>query len=495
MIEAWSTADVYAAEEALMAELGEGELMARAVDGLIEVTLARVEQRAARRVVALVGSGNNGADALFALAGLATAGLSCAAIHRADRVHPGAYAAAQAAGVVLLADDHEGGDEGGDESGAQLRAVVAEADIVLDGILGIGGRGGLPPWALRWVDAVPDSAHVIAVDTPSGQDPNGGPIRPEGVFADETVTFSVLKPVHLLPPTEAACGQVTVVDIGLHLTGPPAVRRLTRDDVADLWPVPGAGDDKYSRGVLGVIAGSENYSGAAVLTTTAAVEAGVGMVRFVGPPSVEALVRSAVPEAVHGVDRCRAWVIGPGLEPQAATSAQQLHAARAALESACPVAVDAGGLDLLERGRPRQAPTLLTPHAGECARLISRLGDDPISRDDVLADPAAAARRLADLTGAAVLLKGATTLVAEPGGPLHSQADGPPWLATAGSGDVLAGIVGALLAAGVEPGTAGALGALVHGVAADRRNPGGPVRAAGIAAALPGTVASLLARG
>ena len=148
------------------------------------------------------------------------------------------------------------------------------------------------------------------------------------------------------------------------------------------------------------------------------------------------------------------------------------------------------------RTGPRPAPTLLTPHAGELARLLTRL-DQPVERADVTAAPVRHARRLADLTGATVLLKGATTLVVEPGasGLVRSQADAPPWMATAGSGDVLAGLAGMLLASGLSPLDAGSVAALVHGLAGDAANPGGPVRALGVAHAIPAVVAGLLARG
>lgn len=510
MIEAFATKDVYAAEAALMDELAEGELMARAVEGLIEVIGARIEQVGARRVVALVGSGNNGADALFAAAGLALTGVNCAAVHLRGKVHAGALAAAQAAGVVLVAADENLtiGElaVGKTDMNSPIVQILSEADIVLDGILGIGGRGGLPRWGATWVAAVPDTAYVISVDVPSGQDPNGGVLSADGVFADETVTFSVAKPVHLLPPTEAAVGQLTVVDIGLELRTEPSVTRLVHDDVAALWPVPTAGDDKYSRGVLGVIAGGEEFTGAAVLSVSAAVETGVGMVRYVGTPTAEALVRAAVPEAVFGVGRVQAWVIGPGLDAtsRAAGAKAQRDAAHEALAGAEPVLVDAGGLDLLEASvlaarAEAGRVTVLTPHAGECARLLTRLGPHKVTNSEVSAQPVTAAKQLAEITGAIVLLKGSTTLVVSPGseeapGQVLSQTDGPVWLATAGSGDVLAGVIGALLATGVEPAPAAALGALVHGVAADRANPGGPVRALAVARALPASIASLLRR-
>jgi ADP-dependent NAD(P)H-hydrate dehydratase / NAD(P)H-hydrate epimerase len=305
--------------------------------------------------------------------------------------------------------------------------------------------------------------------------------------------------VHLLPATEAAVGRLTVVDIGLSIDGGPAVQRVTRDDVAGLWPVPTAGDDKYSRGVLGVIAGGEQYTGAAVLSTTAAVCAGVGMVRYVGTPTPTMLVRSAVPEAVVGRGRVQAWVIGPGMDVQAegADAADQLAAAREALSSDLPVLVDAGGLDLVDG--PREASTLLTPHAGELARLLTRLRPESaeVTAEAVQSQPLRHARELADLTGATVLLKGSTTLVVPPhrsGLPVRSQADAPAWLATAGAGDVLSGLAGTLLAAGLGPLDAGSLAALVHGVAADAANPGGPLRALAVAHGIPAAVAGLLGR-
>lgn len=500
MIEAWSPEDVYAAEAVLEEELASGELMARAVEGLAEVVAARVSQLGAETVVALVGGGNNGADALYAVAQLAESGVSCAAALDPARVHEGALESARAAGVVLV-------------TGAEALLDIAEADIVLDGIVGLGGRPGLPEEAAAWVAAIPDDAHVIAVDLPSGQAADGSAFAGDGVFADETVTFSVAKPVHLLPRTSPTCGMLTVVDIGLTFETEPAVVRLTHDDVADYWPVPDRDDDKYSRGVVGIVAGGEQYSGAAVLAVTAAVEAGAGMVRYVGTPTPEALVRAAVPEAVHGEGRVQAWVVGPGLDVTSTRrgAMAQLDVARRALVGEEPVLIDAGGLDLLDDDvieARRDLPTVLTPHDGELAGLLTRLGPGPRSRKKVTVqrltvkhEPLRHARALAERTGMTVLLKGSTTLVvpADPSLPVYSQADAPSWLATAGSGDVLAGLIGALLAAGPMSGLghaeAAALGALVHGVAADRASAGGPVRALRVAHGIPEAVAHLLTRG
>jgi hydroxyethylthiazole kinase-like uncharacterized protein yjeF len=484
VLAAWSVQRVRAAEEALMADLPDGELMARAAEGLAEVCLARLRASGGSRVVVLAGAGNNGADALYAAVRLASEGFDCVALQGDWPLAIGDVASWGEQGVEVVGPD-------GDWAGP-----LAGADLVVDGVLGIGGRPGLPDAAQAWVDAVPDAAYVVAVDLPSGQDPAGREAA-DGVFADETVTFGVAKPVHLLPASEPAVGRLTVIDIGLTVDGVPDVERLDFADVPALWPVPGASDDKYSRGVLGVVAGGEDYTGAALLCCTAAVGAGLGMLRYVGTPTPTALLRAAVPEAVHGDGRVQAWVVGPGLDvhSRAKGAKAQLDVARAALASDLPVLVDAGGLDLVEG--PRGGPTLLTPHAGELARLLTRLTGNDITREGVQADPLGHARQVADRTGATVLLKGATTLVVPPTGadlPVRSQNDAPPWLATAGAGDVLAGVCGALLASGLTPLDAGSLGALVHGVAADLANPGGPVRALAVAHGIPGAVAHLLAR-
>lgn len=487
MITGYSVETIRRAEAALPDLLESGELMSRAARGVARLTSARMRDRGARRVVGLVGPGNNGADTLYAIARLSRRGFDATAVCADPQSAPTVTAAAERAlsrGARVLTGD-----------GPEALTAISRAEVVLDGITGIGGRPGLPPFARAWVEEIRDRAWVIAVDTPSGQPVEGGPLVADAVFADETVTFGAPKAVHLMPATEPACGVLTVLDIGLDLDGAtPTVVRPTPDDVPDLWPVPGAEDDKYSRGVLGVIAGGERYTGAAVLTVTAAVTAGAGMVRYVGPPAPTDLVRRAVPEAVPGEGRVQAWCIGSGLDPRATGegAAEQLAAAREALASDLPVLLDAGGLDLLEE--PREAPTLLTPHAGECARMLTRLRgrSTDLTRAEVEADPLEHARLLARLTGATVLLKGAVTHVVDADGPVHVHDDAPAWLATAGAGDVLAGLVGTLLAAGLDPVTAASLGSLVHGRAAQRANPGGPVRALAVADAIAPTVAALL---
>jgi len=491
MIRAYSVSSVRDAEAAAMAGLEEGELMSRAASGLAAVASARLGGPGGRRVVALVGAGNNGGDALYAAALLAQDGAAVMVLKFEESVHEGGLGAARDAGAVVLNAIGVHADPR-----SEVSSALGRAELVIDGIVGIGGRPGLSPEIDDLLREVSDTAYVLAVDLPSGTDPEGQVAAQSCVFADETVTFIVPKPVHLLPATEPAVGRLTVVDIGVEISGPPVVERITHDDVSWLWPRPGPDDDKYSRGVLGVVAGGENYTGAALLAVTSAVCSGVGMVRYVGPPTPTLLVRSQVPEAVIGEGEVQAWLIGPGVDVADGSDEglAQCAAAQSALDSGLPCVVDAGGLELIVE--PRSTPTLLTPHAGELARLLSRL-DGPVDRATVAAAPLVHARRLADLTDCTVLLKGATTLVVSPassGLPVRAQADAPSWLATAGSGDVLAGLAGTLLASGLSPLDSGSLAALAHGLAADAANPGGPVRALAVAQAIPGVVAVLLAR-
>ena len=491
MIRAYAVSSVREAEAAAMAGLEEGELMSRAASGLAAVASARLGGPGGRRVVALVGAGNNGGDALYAAALLARDGASVVVLMVAESAHEGGLHAVRAAGVSVLnaVGVHT-------DPKSVVASALGEAELVIDGIVGIGGHSGLSPEIEGLLGEVSDAAYVLAVDLPSGADPDGEVATHSCVYADETVTFIVPKPVHLLPATESAVGRLTVVDIGVEIAGAPVVERVTGDDVSWLWPRPGPGDDKYSRGVLGIVAGGENYTGAALLAVLSAVCSGAAMVRYVGPPTPTLLVRSQVPEAVIGEGQVQAWLIGPGVDAddESTEGQNQRDAAQRALSSGLPCVVDAGGLELVVE--PRSTPTLLTPHAGELARLLSRL-DAPVDRATVAGAPLAHARRLADLTTCTVLLKGATTLVVSPSSsdlPVRAQADAPSWLATAGAGDVLAGLAGTLLASGLSPVDAGSVAALVHGLAADAANPGGPVRALGVAQAIPVVVAAMLAR-
>jgi hydroxyethylthiazole kinase-like uncharacterized protein yjeF len=434
------------AEAPLLASLPDGALMRRAAFGLATEIVRELTERtggvAGRRVCAVVGSGDNGGDALWAATFLRRRGAAAEAILlNPDRVHHQGLAAFRKAGGRVV---------------ERFTDVSKATDLVIDGVVGISGSGPLRPAAAEVFAAVDDAGiPVVAVDIPSGIDVATGAIAGPAVRAALTVTFGGLKPVHAL----ADCGDVTLIDIGLDL---PETDLLSFEahDVAARWPVPGPHDDKYTQGVTGVMAGSSTYPGAAVLCTGAAVAATSGMVRYTGSAHSEVLahwpevIASPTPAAAG---RVQAWVVGPGLGTDDVGAAALWFA----LSTDLPVLVDADRLTNLaahpDLVANRSAPTLLTPHAGEFARLAGHPpGDDRIG----------ATRKLADALGATVLLKGNVTVIADPGGPVYLNPAGQSWAATAGSGDVLSGMIGALLAAGLPPAEAAAAGAFVHAHAA-----------------------------
>ncbi|MEU3060101.1 NAD(P)H-hydrate dehydratase [Streptomyces subrutilus] len=458
---AYSVETVRAAEGELMARLPEGALMQRAAAGLAAACARLLIRRRGRvygaRIVLLVGPGDNGGDALYAGARLARRGAGVTAVPMDPaRMHAGGLAALRAAG------------------GRVEEAVPARADLVLDGLLGIGGKGGLRPAAAALAERLPHGAPVVAVDLPSGVDADTGEVAGPAVTADVTVAFGAYKPGLLIDPGATLAGALHLVDIGLSLDAPD-IEVLQHADVARLLPVPAPSSDKYRRGVVGVVAGSAQYPGAAVLAVAGALRGGAGAVRYVGPAAAADAVLARFPETLIGRGRVQAWVVGPGLGDGRAGEVAEL------LAQDVPVLVDADGLRGLDAGalRDRSAPTLLTPHAGEAAAL---LGTD---RRAVESGRLAAVRQLAELYGAAALLKGSTTLVAAGGGPVRVNPTGTGWLATAGSGDVLSGLAGALLAAGLSAADAGAVGAYLHGLAGRRAASGAPMVAQEIAQALP----------
>ncbi|WP_432564406.1 NAD(P)H-hydrate epimerase [Kineococcus sp. SYSU DK003] len=469
MITAHLVEDVRRAELAAMARLPPGTLMQRAAAAL-DVACAQALRDATggivgRAVVVLVGSGDNGGDALFAAGRLARRGAAVTALSTAERVHDEGARAARRAGVRLRA--WRAGDED----------VCAAADLLIDGIAGIGGRGGLRP-PFEGLVAL-DGPVVVAVDIPSGLDADSGTVTGEVMAADLTVTFGTAKPAHLLGPAAGLCGRLLVVDIGLSDLPAPAVERVEPADVAARWRRARPTDDKYSRGVVGVVAGGPDYTGAAVLAVEAAVRAGAGMVRYLGPEHPTEIVRQRRPEAVVGAGRVQAWVLGPGVSPD--DPAQQRI--REALASGEPAVVDAGALaDLPDALGPQH---VLTPHAGELARLLGAW------RADVEADPLRHARRLHERTGATVLVKGSVTTVV--GDRVLTAAAAPDWLSTAGAGDVLAGILGAALAGrpGGDPAQTAADAAVLHGWAATLASAGGPLSALDVADAVPAALTSL----
>ena len=531
---------VRAAEQALMAEVPPGALMQRAAAGLASVSAGLVGRVPGARVVVLAGSGDNGGDALYAAARLARRGAAVLAVTAGSRVHEQGAAALRDAGGRLASPDD-----------AAVPAALGAADLILDGLLGIGGHGGLrEPQASLAGLAARSPAVVVAVDLPSGVDADTGVVEGAAIQADVTVTFGTLKPGLLIDPGARHAGVVELIDIGL---GPyldtPDASAMQATDVAALLPRPSEESDKYRRGVVGIVAGSERFTGAAALAVGGAIRGGAGMVRLVSADPAVAVVRMLWPEAVitvtgqdipagedvRAAGRVQAWVVGPGM----GTDDEARDRLAAVLASDVPVLVNADGLTLLAAHKgllARDAPTLLTPHAGELGRLLGVAPADVESRRLEHATKAAAS------LGATVLLKGSTTVIATPHGrsaaseggaseggaseggasagaaspggasagaaspggasaggaseggaseggasagaaspgsegshgeagqdgpaPLRVNLTGTSWLATAGTGDVLSGLAGSLLAQRLEAGEAAAAAAYLHGLAA-----------------------------
>ncbi|HUI05305.1 MAG TPA: NAD(P)H-hydrate dehydratase [Acidimicrobiales bacterium] len=403
-----------------------------------------------RRVVVVAGKGNNGADGRVA----------------ADRL--------RRRGARVTVVEASDAPEGIGPAGA--------VHLVIDAAYGTGFRGEYR------APAVPPGVPVLAVDIPSGVDGDTGAACGEPLRADVTVTFAALKPGLLQGDGAALAGRVEVADIGLD-TGDARMWLVDDTDVARLL-APRPRDAHKWQSAVAVVAGSPGMTGAAGLCARAAYRAGAGMVRLGVPgasgtelPVSEAVgaalpARGWAPEALAMAERCKAVVVGPGLGRADGTGTE----VRAVVGDApVPVVVDADGLYALGEGdelRAALAPgpassgaagralRVLTPHDGEFARLAGAApGPDRV----------AAAAGLAARCGAAVLLKGPTTVVAHPGGDVLLAATGSPRLATAGTGDVLSGVIGAFVARGVVPHVAAALAAHVHGRAADLGVPEGLV--------------------
>jgi hydroxyethylthiazole kinase-like uncharacterized protein yjeF len=472
----WTTERIRAAEERLLAVTPEGALMRKAAFGVAVSAAAMLVDHvgvvSGSRVALLVGAGNNGGDALWAGAFLRKRGVAVwAVLLNPERAHREGLAALRRAGGRVLSV----------EDSAQW---ITGADLVIDGIVGISAKGPLRSDAAGLLPHI--SAPVLAVDLPSGVDPDTGVVVGPAIRATRTVTFGARKPVHALAPER--CGEVELVDIGLGPElGEPDFVRLDTADVAAAWPFPGPNDDKYSQGVKGIAAGSATYPGAAVLATGAAVHATAGLVRYAGPAAD--LVRSRWPEvvatgSVTDAGRVQAWVVGPGI----GTGHEGREVLRHVLAAGVPVCADADATTLIAHSpelldaRDPDTPLVLTPHAGEFSRLM---GEAP--GPDRVGAARAAARRF----DAVVLLKGHCTVVAAPDGRTLINTPRGSWPATAGSGDVLSGVIGSLLAAGLDPWLAAGTAAYMHSVAAELAADGAPTSASGILDAIPDAIRSL----
>lgn len=451
LIAAYTTDQIRAAEAIALEHDRDDAVMRRASWSVAATVIAKLDPVVGRRAVLLVGPGNNGGDALFAGAALRRRGLAVTAVLLdRKRSHVGGLAALRRAGGVVL----------GAADAASIGAIRC-ADVVIDGLLGLGARPPLRPAVADLLERANSAQGVkIAVDLPTGIDPDSGRFDGVAFAADATVTFGGMKAGLLV--ADRCVGEVTVADLGFEPVG-AQVFSLTDLDVNAMLSDPGQGDDKYSGGVPGIVAGSPQYPGAAILCVGGAVKTRPGMVRYAGPQATAVVTRW--PEVVAGTDpesagKVQAWVAGPGMGTDASSEVML----RTVMRSPAAVLVDADGLTMLAQRMSMLADrrgrvTVLTPHSREFARLFPDL--DP---QDRLGSVRVAAAR----SGATILLKGSRTLIADPSGRVAVNTTGSSWLASAGSGDVLSGIIGSLLATGLSAWEAAAVGAHLHGRAGER---------------------------
>lgn len=418
--------------------LADGTLMQRAAHAVAAECLHRLRESGGivgRHALLLVGGGDNGGDALFAGAVLARRGVAVFALPLVHTMHQqGAHALLAAGGRIV------------DVPGAL--ALFDRLDLVLDGIVGLGSARPLEGDAARMAQAVADAQlFTVAIDLPSGVHVDTGAVAGPAIDANLTVTFGALRRAHVIAPAALRCGEVLIADIGVPMAG----EDFAVTSVGRWFAPPEANADKYARGVVGVVTGSAQYPGAALLSVGGALRSGCGMVRYFG--GARATVVIPHPEVVASEERgiaaarCQAWVVGcgGGTDDDAATALAEV------LVHDVPVVVDADALTLIARDRhlqalvrsraDRAALTLLTPHAGELERLASGLG----LVIDVDADRLGAVQAVAQSLASVVLLKGPSTLVTDGTTFIATPLLGSQ-LATAGSGDVLAGLLGGALA-------------------------------------------------
>lgn len=429
------------------------------------VALAAVDMLADEHsmVLVVVGPGNNGGDGMFAAARLASRGHDVRVWYVMDRHHEAGANAARSAGVTEV-----------DAIGAV--ELLAECDLVIDAVFGIGARPGLEGPVAEFAAACEAvGVPVLSVDLPSGLGADQNTVAESAFRAHRTVTFIARKMCHVAEPARSMCGDVELADLGVE-TSHEGIHVLEVTDLARMWPFPKRTADKYSRGVVGMDTGSESFPGAGVLGTLGAVYSGAGMVRFVGSDKSAAILRALVPSVTFGRGKVQSWVAGSGW----GLRADGQERLQALLAVGAPSVIDADALTQLPE---HVGGSLLTPHAGELAKLLR------IEREDVEADPIGSAGRAAVKTGASVLLKGATQYSVRPDGDVLIAISGPAWTGQAGSGDVLAGICGTLLAGGLEPHEAGAVAASVQALAAT--NKPGPYPPDVIAQELPVVISHL----
>lgn len=499
-------------------------------------------------VVAFVGGGDNGGDALYACALLAEQGMVVTAFLLKPTCHARGLAAAREAGVGIV---ELGGRSLRSIEGTPEWGTICGARLWIDGIVGIGSRGPLAGELADTVTCLNDAmrAHpkkVIAIDVPSGLTDDDGAVRGPILRATHTLAVGTYKRAQILPPAVEYSGEVRLMRMYWSevatSTRPDADGTIGSGDIYyyddeyrahSAVPVPAFSDDKYARGVVGLVAGSDTYPGAGILATRGALAAGVGMARLNSTRRVQDLVLADQPGVVMVGGRIQAALIGPGLDEERREDALEL--AQFCGQSGMPLVIDAWALDLVPEllGSLTPDATVLTPHYGEAARLLSALGT-PITKREVAASPLRYARALHEATGCHIVLKGPVTIVysfeyvavdaeensatsldgTENGADTRPEltrvyeptvsATSTSWAGIAGNGDVLAGFIAGILARASARASASSrsqcvtsarlsaavcLHARAAHAAANQQNGGAPIQASDIVAAIPAVLA------
>ncbi len=476
-MEVLSVAEMMRADQLAIAAGTSGfALMERAGRAVAQVARGMVRQNTGK-IVIVAGPGNNGGDGFVAAADLAASGFSVEIIlfgQHADLRGDAALAAARWQGPVT--PDGE--------------AMLGGCDLVIDALFGAGLNRALEGDARALVEAINSSnAPVLAVDLPSGINGDSGAVMGYAVRANETVTFFRKKPAHLLLPGRVHCGRIHVADIGIHQSVLDEIRPATFENSPSIWrdafPRVAIDGHKYSRGHAVVVSGGIASTGAARLAARGALRAGAGLVTVASPTDALAVNAAALTAVmVRDVNdagafaamledrRINACVIGPGN----GIGKRSRSMALAAIRAGRSVVLDADALTsfsedpeaLFSEIKSRNNnQVVLTPHAGEFSRLFSWIDSKSTAFSKLKQT-----RLVAQESGAVVLFKGPDTVIAAPDGRAMVSANAPPWLATAGSGDVLAGFIAGLLAQGVPAFEAANIGAWLHGEAARAFGPG-----------------------
>jgi hydroxyethylthiazole kinase-like uncharacterized protein yjeF len=448
-------------------------LMLSAGQAVAQAALDLAEQGA---ILVVAGGGNNGGDGFVAAAELAARGREVSVILLCERdslTGDAALAARGWKGALLPFNPH----------------AIGKPALIIDALFGAGLNRTVKGDPLTMIEAINASGIVVlSVDLPSGINGTTGAVMGAAVQARETVTFFRRKPGHLLLPGRLHCGRVRLVDIGIEASVLNEIRPQTFENIPQLWrgafPLPRIDGHKYARGHAVVVSGDMAATGAARLAGRGALRAGAGLVTLASPRDALAVNATALTAVmVRGIDtvaefaelmadrRLNAGVIGPG----AGVGQRTRDFVLTALKAGCALVLDADALTsfadapdhLFEAIKAASSQVVLTPHEGEFPRLFSDM-----SNKNPLRSKLERVRIAASRAGAVVLLKGPDTVVAAPDGRAAIASNAPPWLATAGSGDVLAGIIGGLLAQNVPAFEAAAIGVWMHGETGNEAGPG-----------------------